>query len=504
MYRATCTTREMRAWEINSQHLGVPTRLLMENAGAAVARVTAELKPRRVSIVAGIGGKAGDGFVAARHLAVMGVEVRVYLVYRRENVKHPDALDALQALEASGVEVHEDYWKWGHSSDWLDADVIVDAMLGTGLRGEVRSPYREIIERVNAASATRVAIDVPSGLDPDTGRVHGAAIEAHVTITMHCVKRGLVEGDGPRYAGKVVVANIGLPRDAWLYIGPGDLEVLAPKRREWARKGEAGRVLVVGGSAEFYGAPWIAALAAFYAGADLVYLAAPEPVFTTIHSPEVIPVRLQGQRLRINHVDELEAHMERVDAVLVGPGLGLHPETRVAARLIVKKAVEKGKIVVIDADAIKALKNGETPRDKIEELNGLGIITPHAGEASLLLDGARLETIEDRIAAAQRIAEKLDTHVILKGRVDVVAHPDGSYKLNRTGTPDMTAGGTGDVLAGVTAGLAAETRDAKRAAILAPYVTGLAGENAVREQGRAAPTLLIREVSRIFARVRYK
>ncbi len=504
MHRATCTTQEMRAWEINSQSLGVPTRLLMENAGAAVARVVAEQRPKSVSIVAGTGGKAGDGFVAARHLAAMGINVRVYLVYRRENIKHPDAVDALRALEASGVEVNEDYWRWGCSSDWLDADIIIDAMLGTGLRGEVRSPYREIINQLNAAGATRVAIDVPSGLDPDTGRVHGAAVKAHLTVTMHCVKRGLVEGEGPRYAGRIIVANIGLPRDAWLYIGPGDLEVLAPRRREWARKGEAGRVLVVGGSAEFHGAPWIAALAAFYAGADLVYLAAPEPVFATIHSPEVIPVRLQGQRLRINHVEELEAHLERVDAVLVGPGLGLHPETSVAARLIVKKAVEKGKIIVIDADALKALKNGETPRDTIEGLGGLGILTPHAGEASLLLGGVKLETLEDRVAVAQRIAEMLDAHVILKGRVDVVAHPDGSYRLNRTGTPDMTAGGTGDVLAGVTAGLAAETRDAKRASILAPYVTGLAGEKAVEEWGRAAPTLLIREVSRILARVRYK
>ncbi len=495
----------MRAWELNSAALGVPTRLLMENAGAAVARlVYEELRPRRVTVVAGTGGKAGDGFVAARHLAAAGVEVRVYLLYRRQLVHHPDAVDALRALEASGVEVREDYWRWGADRDWLDADVVIDAMLGTGVRGEVRSPYREAIEALNSSGARVVSIDVPSGIDPDTGRALGVAVRADVTVTMHCVKRGLVEGEGPRYAGRVVVANIGVPRDAWLYIGPGDLEAWLPRRREWARKGEAGRLLVVGGSAEFYGAPWIAALAAFYAGVDLVYLAAPEPVFSTIASPEVIPVRLPGGHLRVPHVHQLEEHLDRVDAVLIGPGLGLRPETQVAARLLAKRAVEKGKIVVLDADGLKAMAGSETPRDAVETLSGLGVLTPHAGEASLLLGTRVGEGLGERIEAAKRLAEKLEAHVILKGRVDVVAHPDGSHRLNRSGTPDMTAGGTGDVLAGVAAGLAAESRNPRIASELAPYIVGLAGERSVSEHGRAAPTLLIREIPRILAPIRYK
>ena len=505
MLGSRCTTREMRAWEVNSAALGVPTRLLMENAGASVARfVYEEYKPRRVHIVAGTGGKAGDGFVAARHLAAYGVEVRVYLVHRRQLVHHPDAIDALRALEASGVDVHEDYWRWGEGKDWLNADVVIDALLGTGVRGEVRRPYSDVIEALNESGAKIVSIDVPSGIDPDTGRVLGVAVKADATITMHCVKRGLVEGEGAKHAGRVIIANIGVPRDAWLYIGPGDLEVYTPRRREWARKGEAGRVLVVGGSAEFYGAPWIASLAAFYSGADLVYLAAPEPVFSTIYSPEVIPVKLGGQRLRISHVEELEPYLDRADAVLVGPGIGLHRETLVAARLITKKAIEKGKIVVIDADGLKALASHETQRDRIDALNGAAVLTPHLGEASLLLGERIGDSLEARIDAAQKLSRKFEAYVVLKGRVDVVAFPDGGYRLNRSGTPDMTAGGTGDVLAGVAVGLAAQARSPKIAAILAPYVTGLAGERSVEEYGRAAPTLLLREVSRILAGIRYK
>ncbi len=505
VYGSRCTTREMRAWEVNSAALGVPTRLLMENAGAAVARfVYEEFRPRRVHVVAGTGGKAGDGFVAARHLATYGVEVRVYLLYRRQLVHHPDAVDALRALEASGVEIIEDYWRWGGGREWLEADVVIDALLGTGVKGEVRRPYSDVIGALNEAKARVVSIDVPSGVDPDTGRVLGVAVRAEATITMHCVKRGLVEGEGPRYAGRVVVANIGVPRDAWLYIGPGDLEVYTPRRREWARKGEAGRVLVVGGSIDFYGAPWIAALAAFYSGADLVYLAAPEPVFSTIYSPEVIPVRLGGQRLRVSHVEELEPHLEKADAVLVGPGIGLHRETLTAARLLVKTALEKGKVVVVDADGLKALAGHETPRDRVESLNGLGILTPHLGEASLLLGRRIDDSLESRIRAATELSRRLDAFTVLKGRVDIVAYPDDRYRLNRSGTPDMTAGGTGDVLAGVAAGLAAQARSPEPAALLAPYVTGLAGERSVEEHGRAAPTLLLREVSRILAGIRYK
>ncbi|AEM38830.1 carbohydrate kinase, YjeF related protein [Pyrolobus fumarii 1A] len=505
MLGAICTTREMRAWEINSAHLGVPTRLLMENAGATVARIILErFKPRTVSVVAGVGGKAGDGLVAARHLSTAGVHVRVFLVSRPESIHHPDTLDALKAAEAAGVELHYDYMRWA-DSDWLDADVIVDAMLGTGVRGELRRPYREIVEEINRSGRKVVAIDIPTGIDPDTGKVLGTAVKADITVTMHCIKAGLKQNDGPRHAGEIVVANIGLPRDAWLYIGPGDLEVLLPRRREWARKGEAGRVLVVGGSKWFYGAPWIAALSAFYAGADLVYLAAPEPVFNTVVSPEIIPVPLPGDILRVNHARELEDRIQLADVILVGPGIGAHRESWIASRLIVKRALELGKLVVVDADGLKALTEYATPQDRIESLDGKAILTPHVGEASLLL-GKRIghEDIEARIEAAKHLADKLSAVVILKGRIDVVAKPGGYYRLNRSGTPDMSAGGTGDVLAGVTAGLLAEIKDPWIAAQLAAYVTGVAGEEAVREQGRAAPSLLIREVSRTLSRVRYK
>ncbi len=505
MLASTCSTREMRAWEVNSAALGVPTRLLMENAGATVARVVVErFKPKRVSVVAGVGGKAGDGLVAARHLATYGIEVRVYLVYRRESIKHPDTLDALKAAEVSGVEIIEGHEKWLGGKEWLDADLVIDAMLGTGVKGDLREPYRRIVEEINRSGIDVVAIDVPTGIDPDTGTILGTAIRARVTVTMHCVKKGLTSDEARSYTGDIIVANIGLPRDAWLYVGPGDLEAFLPRRPEWARKGQSGRILVVGGSRWFYGAPWIASLAAFYAGADLVYLAAPEPVLEKPFSPEVIPVPLTGSHLRPEHLEELKEYIERADVILVGPGISTHPEALRTARLVARRALEGGKLVVIDADGIKALASYDTPGDRLASLEGRGVITPHAGEASLLLGGSRISTLDERIEAARRLAERLKAVVVLKGRIDVIASPTGAYRLNRSGTPDMTAGGTGDVLSGVIAGLLGEAKDPWIAALLGSYVTGIAGEQSVASEGRAAPLNLLRYVARELARVRYK
>ncbi len=479
-------SRDIAVVDLNAEALGVPRLLLMENAGRAVAdEAASRTRPGgRVVVYAGPGGNGGDGLAAARHLALRGYRVEVVLLSKPGEIRSEEAAAMYRALEAMDVSVDVNIVRDISRLEPREADVLIDAMLGVGLRGAPRSPYREAIRAFNESKGLKLAVDVPSGLDADTGEAPGEAVRADVTVTLHKPKPGLYQR--PDLVGEIVVAEIGAPPEAEIYVGPGDVAQRVPRRRWDTRKGHGGRVLIVGGSRDYRGAPIIAAMAAERAGVDLVFLASVPSVVDSADRPTLIPVRLEGHPyLHPDHVPVLEKLMARVDAVAVGMGLGLSEDTRLALRMLLERAAELGKPVVLDADGIKhAAVLQSLPTAKL-------VVTPHDREFEILFGKrpAPVTCIHRRVEdAAEAAAGHPGMVVLLKGPVDVVT--DGSRaRLNKTGAPSMSAGGTGDALAGLLAALLAKGLDAFDAAAVAAYVNGAAGALAYKERGDSATAL---------------
>ena len=482
-------SREVAIVDANSEALGVPRLLLMENAGRAVAEaVAARTRPGAMVVVyAGPGGNGGDGLAAARHLAFTGRRVVVYLVSPAGAPKSPEAKAMFEALLRMDYSVSLHVVKGCEVPPVPEgAEAVVDALLGVGIRGAPRPPYREAIRAINESNALRVAVDVPSGLDADTGEAPGDVVRADVTVTLHKPKPGLLKRRD--LAGEIIVASIGVPPEAEVYVGPGDVAHRLPHRGWETRKGRAGRVLIVGGSEDFTGAPLLAAMAAEAAGVDLVYIAStPNVASAAASKPTLIPVRLEGHpRLHPDHVDRVKRWIDRADAVAIGMGLGSPSEVADAVAELVSYARERGKPVVVDADALKAAAQ------RPEILEGPGVLaTPHDREFEIVFgeEPPPVTCITERVNAAARAARgRRGLTILLKGPVDVVT--DGARaRLNKTGAPSMSVGGTGDTLAGVAAALLAKKLPVFDAAALAAYINGAAGALAYREKGDSATTL---------------
>ncbi|ABL89081.1 carbohydrate kinase, YjeF related protein [Pyrobaculum islandicum DSM 4184] len=468
---------EMYVVDRNAEWLGVPRLVLMENAGAAVARNVVGRFPgaRRVLVVCGTGDNGGDGYVAARHLHGAGLWVRVVgLGEPREELARAN-FEAVRRLWGVELALAATPLELLALQDWfLWADVIIDAVLGTGVRGALREPHATAVDLMNAAPAPKVAVDVPSGLDPDTGEVRDKAVRAALTVTFHKPKRGLLAEGARRYVGELVVEPIGIPPEAEVVVGPGDFAYLDFSRRADAKKGDHGRVLVVGGSLEYSGAPMYVALAALRSGVDLAVIAAPEPAAQAAkaYSPDIIAVPLEGPRLSLRHVEKVLRLAEKFDVVAIGPGLGLEGETPDAVKEI---AARVKKPLVVDADAIKALGGSPVGGPQV-------VYTPHAGEFKALTGVEPPRGLRERAEAVREWAGRIGAVILLKGRYDVAS--DGRrVKINTTGTPAMTVGGTGDVLTGLTAAFMTKTRDPLEAAAVAAFVNGLAGEEAAAQLG---------------------
>jgi hydroxyethylthiazole kinase-like uncharacterized protein yjeF len=472
------TSAEMRALELNAEYFGVSRLQLMENAGYNVAlEIASRFKPdKSVAIFCGLGGNGGDGFVAARHLSSKGFEVKVILAGNPKQIAHKEALEnwkALQFLKES-IPIHEVY----DSSviPQVNAEVVIDALLGTGTKGKLRPPILQLVEKINAIDAFRVAVDVPTGIDADAGEVLGKAVKANLTITFHKTKKGLENAKD--YIGELVVKDIGLPKEFENLTGPGDVLFVTKPRPPKSHKGDFGRLLVIGGSETFSGAPALVALAALRAGVDLTYVAAPAKTAYAISSmsPNLITVKLDGEHLNPNNVSALKSYIETANAVVLGPGLGLHPETREFVRTIVEVVEGSGKPLLLDADALKAFAEFK------RSLNVPLVLTPHAGEYALLADEKLPEDFNKRISEVQSIAAELAAVILLKGAVDIIS--DGkTFKLNFTGNAGMTVGGTGDVLSGVVSAFLAQQTDPFEAAVAGAFVNGAAGDFVFEEKG---------------------
>jgi hydroxyethylthiazole kinase-like uncharacterized protein yjeF len=472
------TSREMRALEVNAEYFGISLLQLMENAGRNVAAEVVSRFPKshKVAIFCGLGGNGGDGFVAARHLLAEGFKVSVVLAGRGRDIRHEAAVQnwcTLQPLRGS-IPIHE--VTDSSAVPKVDANVVVDALLGTGTKGQLKAPIKQLVDFINGLAGFKIAVDVPTGVDSDTGDVLGSAVKADVTVTFHKSKTGLRAAK--KYVGELIVKDIGLPDELAMFAGPGDVLLAKKPRASSAHKGDFGRLLVIGGSEVFSGAPALVSLAALRTGVDIVYLAAPAKTAYAVSSmsPDLITLKLKGDHLTAGNVATLQSYLESVDAVVMGPGLGLHAETREFAKSCVTAVENAEKPLLMDADGLKAFAEFKRP------LKVPLVLTPHAGEYAVLTGRKLPENIEERVVEVQKTAAELKAVVLVKGQVDVVC--DGKrVKLNFTGNPGMTVGGTGDVLSGVVGALLAQKNDAFEAAVAGAFVNGAAGDLAAGDMG---------------------
>jgi NAD(P)H-hydrate epimerase len=460
------TPSEMRRIDRNCAGIGLLPLQLMENAGAYVARgVRARFDRGTIIVLAGTGNNGGDGFVAARHLLDYNPEI--LLLGRARNIATDEARQNWQILKNLGANVRE--IRDSTELQALDADVIIDAMLGTGVRGRVREPLASAIALINDSDAFVLSVDVPSGFDPDHLEY---SVHADLTVTFHRAKTGLFRHPG--VTGEIEVAEIGIPARAERIAGTGDLP---PVRSAGSHKGDSGRVLVIGGGA-FTGAPALAALAALRTGADWVTVATPRSVAPVIagFSPDMIVHALSSRYLAHDDTRAIDALIRRHDVVVIGMGLGRESETAEAVLEII--AANPDTRFVIDADALHALEMPLPDRGRA----AMPVITPHAREFEGL-GGTVAADLGDRCELVRDFS--LQNHVVtlLKGAIDVIS--DGEdVRTNHMGNAGMTVGGTGDVLAGVVGALLA-THDASAAAAATAgaFITGTAGDLAFRRFG---------------------
>lgn len=478
---------EVSVLDANAGYLGVPPADLMESAGQAIAEAVTSMEPDGPALfLCGPGNNGGDGFVAARHLVEADdVEVEIVLAKTAQATKPSLAREALNRLRQLVDEVHE-IEEIGPEGlvDLLDeAGVVVDAMLGSGLSGDLREPYRTIVELVEDADVPVIAVDIPTGLGTDR------ALTPDRTLTFHDVKEGMDEAT----CGPITVVDIGIPEEAEIFIGPGELTTYYPPSPPESHKGDNGVLAVIGGG-PYAGAPAIAAIAGYRIGVDLVHVVVPERVFEPVASykPDLITHPVPGERLGADEATAgvLDEVLSQADAAVVGPGLG--PVEEAVMETVFATIADRGVRAVVDADAIGYL--GDHPR-AVAEVEG--VVTPHAGEFRRLIDGDVPDEIGERGELAAEVASRLGLTVLLKGPLDLVT--DGKQiKLNQTGNPRMTVGGTGDALAGEVGGLLAKGCRPYNAARIGAFVNGVAGEMAFDDMG---PSWMASEMTDAIPRV---
>lgn len=469
------TSSRMAAIDTNCEYLGIKRLQLMENAGAAVASA---VKKRRstgsVVVIAGKGNNGGDALVAVRHLS--GYEVSVVLIGRKEEIKTPEAMhnwDILEKILSETSKTSNPLIQITDSTAFdrsliKNADIIIDGIFGTGIKGKIREPESTAIDLINESDAFVISVDVPSGFDPDGGEFE-KCVQADLTLTFHKMKAGMLSPGANEYTGDIEVAGIGIPQEAEFFVGPGDIAKFLI-RPATSHKGDAGRVLVIGGGA-YSGAPALSALGALRAGADIVTVATPRSVSDIIasFSPNLIVRALSGDRLVEADIPVISELIKKHDVIAIGMGLGTADSTISAIRKIVPLCRK----AVIDADALLP--------EIIPAGNKNIIITPHAGEMKRLSGIEVPKDEKEKVDFVMNFSRDNKVTVLLKGMVDIIS--DGiEVRASRTGNAGMTVGGTGDVLAGLCATLFAK-HDTFESACAAAFINGAAGDKAFEKFG---------------------
>ena len=491
--QAHATSQDMRMLEINSEYLGVLPLQLMENAGKAVAdEIASRFKPgSQVIFFSGTGRNGGDGMVAARHLAAKGFKVKFILVGREADISDEIVVRNWKAIREMDWTIDVNILGDSSLIQPISANVLVDALLGTGAKGNLRQPVLRAVRALNDSEGFCVAVDVPSGVDVDTGEILGEAVRADLTVTFHRMKSGLEKARD--YSGEIKVVEIGIPYEAELYAGPGDVEIIPKTREPQSHKGDFGRLLVLGGSETFSGAPALVALAALRTGVDLAYVAAPERTAYAISSfsPDLITLKLSGEHFAPQNVGQLKGMITKATAIVAGPGLGTHRDSFNAVEELLKVLEELRKPTLLDADALKAFSSIK------RKVDFPFVVTPHSGEFEAVSGRKPSVELHARIEDVKSLAKEIGSVVLLKGHTDIIS--DGErVKLNLTGNPGMTVGGTGDVLSGIVGGFMAQGVDPFKAAVAGAFINGAAGDFVYREKGfHMTPTDLIEFIPRV-------
>lgn len=490
------TPRQSAAVDVAAIRAGLSGAAMMETAGRAVAQAVAGRWPDgRVVVFAGGGNNGGDGLVAARWLHAVGRPVELALFFDPSR-STGDAAAQWRLVEPLGLPVTRvaDPDAARAAVDAAGgAACAVDALLGTGLEGDTREPIRSAIEALHASPLPVLAVDGPSGLDGETGRVRGAAARAELTVTFGFPKPGLFLADGPDRTGRLIVVPLGVPPAALAAAGEAPLEWIGledaaaalPPRRHDTHKGAAGRLLVLAGSAAYRGAALLAATAALRSGVGICVVATPEPVVESLVAalPEAIALALpvtKSGAVSAKAADLVANAALEADAVAIGPGLS----TGAGVRELIEAALDSRGPAMIDADGLNVLAADPSPLERDAPV----AITPHPGELGRWLGRSATEVDAERIDRAKEAAGRWGVHVVLKGSPTVVAEPGGRTALNLSGNPGLAVGGSGDVLTGVLGSLLAQGTAPALACRVAPFLHGLSADWASRDLGERGMT----------------
>jgi NAD(P)H-hydrate epimerase len=488
------TAAEMRELDrLAIKDYGIPGMVLMENAGRGVVseleKKWGPVKGRRYLIFCGKGNNGGDGLVIARYLHNMGAKVSVRLF--SDDMKG-DAGTNLKAALKMGVDIKPVSKNLkGETSGAKHADAVIDAIFGTGLTDEVLKPYKTVMDMVNASAKRVVAVDIPSGVNSDSGRIMGASIRADLTVTFGLPKRGLYLYPGAQMTGEISVVDISIPAEA-VYSAPiranlitgHSLRGVIPPRKLDSNKGTFGHLFILAGSVGKTGAAVMAAQAASRSGAGLITVGVPESlndVFEEKLTEEMtVPLPESGNRtLSLKALEKILEHLNGKTALAIGPGISTDPDTiKLISALLPKVKIP----TLIDADGLNILSIDDEP---LRKMKAPVMLTPHPGEMGRLLGVLAREVQADRPAAAIELAGEYNATVVLKGARTLVASPSGEFHINTTGNPGMATGGTGDVLTGVIGSLMAQGIPMVDAAKAGVYVHGLAGDLAACVKGQA-------------------
>lgn len=479
--------------------------VLMELAGLGASKLLLELMegmPAAVTVVCGRGNNGGDGFVVARHLARVGADVSVFMIGSASGSKSQskESLANKRILEGLGVEINylsENDLEPLKTSIW-ETSAIVDAMLGTGTDRLVEGVYASVIEIINSSSRPVLSIDIPTGINSDTGQIMGHAVRAAATATFGSIKPGLLCYPGAEYAGEIRVVDIGLPmpeelpeelRDSlpsleiprWWLATAFDVQEKLPDRPQDSHKGSFGQVLLVAGSSGMTGAAMLSARSSLRSGAGIAIVATAKSALLNLPPEEIIYRGLpetENGSIALAALSEVESEMERSDVMVIGPGLSSHMETIQFVHELVKKVRVP---CVIDADGLNALSQNTKV---LSETEGGFVFTPHPKELSRLMGKTVKEIQSNRIRAAQDAAKRFGATIVLKGANSVVATPDDDVYIIPTGNSGMATAGSGDVLSGIIAGLLAQGMNRTWAAVAGTYIHGAAGDLAAMELGQ--------------------
>ncbi len=475
---------EMRSLDKKAMEHGIKDELLMENAAHACYFVLLKevgIEGKKFVVFAGSGNNGGDGLTLARKIHSMNGAVKIYMVGNEEKLKGAAKMN-YNIVKNIGIDVKKAVFNEELIKDIKEADVVIDAMLGTGISRNVEGLYKEIIDVINQHAKKVFSIDIPSGINGNNGNVMGTAIKADYTVTFGLPKIGNVFYPGYEYCGKLYVSHISFPPSIYSHIKMETNEPLKlPSRIKYGHKGSFGDVLFIAGASRYYGAPYFAAMSFLKAGGGYARLASPHSIIPSLGAggSELVFVPMEEKKgsLALKNEEKLLSLANECDMLVVGCGLSTNDETKELVRRIVEKV---DKPLLIDGDGITAVSE---EKSCLKKRKNATIITPHPGEMARLMQKSIAEVLENKIEILRAATKELNSIIVLKGAHSLIGYPDGRIFVNMTGNSGMATAGSGDVLAGTIAAMHGIGFSIEEAARMGVFIHGLAGDIAVMKKG---------------------